>query len=167
MKTSNRYSSVSPPSKLVSLDPLAPSPCPTSTSFFIELFESTDSTDIPSSFLQKDQDESFLYLSTSSESVRSHFRARHPISIQTKSLPSRRSSVFTPVEKVDDDYWLRGLDLESPSESNQSRWDVVPHSAVDGDVYRCDGADDDWRQFHVDWIRNDEQLPSSPPNSPV
>ena len=147
------------------LDPLAAPPRPTSTSFFIELSESS-STDSSPSFLEKDQDESFLCLSASSESVPLNSR-RHPISIQTMSLPSRHSPVFTPVDKIDADCWLGGLDFESPSEFKQTMWDVLPQSAVDGEAYHYDGATDDWRQFHADWIRDDKQIPFSPPTSPL
>jgi hypothetical protein len=149
----------------MSLDPLAASPRRTSPSFFIDLSESSSTNGSPS-FLQNDQDESFLCLSPSSESVPLH-TYRHPLSIQTMSLSSRRSSALTPVEKIDADCWLRGLDFESPAEFKQSRWDVLPQSAVDGEAYHYDVAEDDWRQFHADWIRDDEQIPFSPPISPL
>jgi hypothetical protein len=75
--------------------------------------------------------------------------------------------VFTPAEKICDAHWLHGLDLGSPSEFDQDQCDVLPLSAVDVEVYHHDGADGDWRQFHADWMMDDEQLSLSAPNSPL
>lgn len=70
--------------------------------------------------------------------------------------------MYTPVdrrmaEKDLDEEWNRSLELDSPWEFSRGRPDVLPHSAVD--AHSDVPADDDWRQFHVDWIRGDEEIP--------
>lgn len=146
------------PPNLISLDPLAPSPGPPS-SFFIDLSDASSSTDSSPSFLENEQDESFLSLSVPAESKHPYARI-HAASAQT----SRRSSIST-IEQITDDSWLYGLDLKSPSESIHGRLDAVLHS-VEADRYHH-GANDDWRQFHADWIRDDHQILSSLPPSPL
>jgi len=148
------------------IDRLTSSPCPTASSFFIELSEGCSSTDSSPSFAQDDRGRSYLSLSTSPENTRPHPRSQ-PISIQTTSLPSSCSSMLARADKIGDDYWLNGLDLESPSECNQTRYDILPLSAVDADTCHLDGDDGDWRQFHADWMLDDDQVPSSPPFSPL
>jgi hypothetical protein len=64
-----------------------------------------------------------------------------------------------------DDLWIRGLDLESPSEFHYGRLDVLPQSAIDEEVSHwdtADGEDYDWRQFHTEWVRGDAEMPFSP-----
>jgi len=150
----SRDKGVLSPTMLVSLDPLAPSPDPNS-SFFIDLSEASSSTDSSPSFLQDDQDGSFLSFSASPDTTDPYTRGR-AISAQSMNFPSRRSSVITRDDKIPDDSWLYSLDLESPSESNQSRLDVF--SVVETEVYDHNDVDDDWRQFHADWIQDDEQV---------
>jgi len=153
------------PTKLVSLDPLAPSPDPNS-SFVIDLSEATSSTDNSPSFLEDDRDGSFLSLSALSDTTDPYTRGG-AVSVQPMNLPSesRRSSVITPDDKIPNDSRLYSLDLELRSKSNQSRLDVF--SIVETDVYDHDDVDHDWRQFHADWIQDDEQIqmPFSSPDS--
>jgi len=82
-------------------------------------------------------------------------------------LPSSRSFVFSPIDQKEkfDDSWIHDLDLESPSEFHYGRLDVLPQSAVDAEVSHWDianGEDDDWRQFHMEWVRGDAEMPFSP-----
>jgi hypothetical protein len=143
---------------LISLDPLAPSPGPPS-SFFIDLFDASSSTDSSPSIFEDEQDESFLSLSVPAESKHPYARI-HAAEAQT----SRRSSIST-IEQITDDSWLYGLDSKSPSESINGRLDAVLHSVAEADSYHH-GTNDDWRQFHADWIR-DQQILSSLPPSPL
>lgn len=160
------------PSRLVSLDPLAPSPAPAATSFFIDLSDGSDSSENSptSSDLNFYRDDSFLSLHSVSPDETKPIRSRSAegkrslaISIQTKSIPSVFS--LDPVDRV--------LDLQSPAEFSQTRLDVLPQSAVDADLSHLDfyGVEDahhgDWRQFHADWISDQQEVPFSPvPYSP-
>lgn len=62
--------------------------------------------------------------------------------------------------------WLRDLDVKELSESNYCRWDALSQSAADAHIYHPEDIDDDWRQFHADWIQDAGTL-SSPPGSPL
>jgi hypothetical protein len=88
-------------------------------------------------------------------------------------LPSCRSFFFSPVDQGEkfDDSWAHGLDMDSPSEFHYGRLDVLPQSAVDTEVTHWDGVggeNDDWRQFHADWLQSEAEMPFSPtiPDSP-
>lgn len=156
----NHVRNTTSPSELVSLDPLAPSPRPIAPSFFIDLSDAGSNTDTSPSMIQSDQDESFLSLSASSGIVHPYTRGS-PLSSKSISHTSSRLSIHTSIESGNDNSWLCDLDSESLSEFD---YDALPKSAVEAPVYDRDGVDDDWRQFHVDWIR-DDGAPFSPANS--
>ena len=84
---------------LISFDPLAPSPGPPS-SFFIDLFDTSSSTDSSPSILEDEQDQSFLSLSVPAESKHPYARI-HAASPQTSCC----SSIST-IEQITDDSWV-------------------------------------------------------------
>ena len=157
------------PSRFVSLDPLAPSPVPTTTSFFIDLSDrkSDNSDSSPTSINYRD--DSFLSPHSDSQSEKKPLRTQRKrpisISIQTKRDTFICSSVFSPVDQM--------LDLQPPVDFGQTRLDTLPQSAIDAEFSHLEfyGAEEghqgDWRQFHADWISDQEEVPFSPmPYSP-
>ncbi|EGN99412.1 hypothetical protein SERLA73DRAFT_182383 [Serpula lacrymans var. lacrymans S7.3] len=127
------------PPNLESIDPFSSSPG--SRSFFVSLSDSTSSP----------KGESFLSLSSTSPAPDGLYHPlplrERPISIQTMPLPSRRSSIqYRPVDTWErfDAAWM--LEESSPS--------LDPQEDEGGiEVLNLNG-DDDWRQFHVDWLQN-------------
>lgn len=154
-------------SRPVPLDPHAPSPASTSRSLFIDFSETTSSRDSsPStSDVEFRKDDSLLHISSTSLPYLTPLSGR-PLSVQTMPLPSCRSFAFSPIDQREtiDDLWIRGLDLESPSESHYGRLDVLPQSAIDTEVshWDTDREDYDWRQFHTGLVRGDTEIPFSP-----
>jgi len=149
----SRDKSVLSPTKLVSLDPFAHSPDPNS-SFFVDLSEDSSSSDSSPSCLQDDQDGSFLSLSASPDATDPYAQGRAN-TVQSMNVSSHSPSVSTPVDEISKDSWLYNLDMESPSQFHQSGLDIF---SVDTDVHDHGEVNDDWRQFHADWLRDDEQI---------
>ena len=159
------------PSRFVSLDPLAPSPVPAAMPYFIDLSDrkSDDSDSSPTSINYRD--DSFLSPHSVSQSERKPLRSRGTqrkrpisISIQTKRDTFRCSS-FSPVDQM--------LDLQPPVDIDQTRLDTLPQSAIDAEFSHLEfyGAEEghqgDWRQFHADWISDQQEVTFNPmPCSP-